>query len=106
MELVYTNPNKVGFQVKRTEADVYIDGTYLGRMSSDSLIRVAKKSEFIIPVQVRTDMKNLLKNAWSAFSNRSVLVQAKGTLTAGVGGVFKTIPLNYEGRHEMHLFVP
>lgn len=106
MDLVYSNPNKVGFQVKRTEADVYVEGTYLGRMVSDSLIRVAKKSEFVIPVQVRTDMKNLLKNAWSALSNRTVLVQAKGTLTAGVGGVFKTFPLNYEGRHEMRLLVP
>jgi len=106
LDLVYTNPNNMGFQVKRTEADVYVEGTYLGHMVSDSLIKVANKSDFIIPVRVRTDMKILLKIAWSALSNRTVLVHAKGTFTAGVGGVFKTIPLNYEGRHEVGLFTP
>lgn len=106
MDLVYYNPNRIGFQVRRTEADVYVDDVYLGRAISDTLIRVAKKSEFVIPVRIKTDMKNLLKNAWSAFSNRSVQVRASGTITAGAGGIFKTIPLAYEGRHEISLFDP
>jgi LEA14-like dessication related protein len=106
MDLVYLNDNRIGFQVRRTEADIYVDGVYLGRAVSDTLIRVAKKSDFIIPMQVKTDMKNLYKNAWSALSNKTVLVKARGTITAGVAGVFKTIPLDYEGRHEMTLFEP
>ena len=53
MDLVYYNPNRIGFQVKRTEADVYVDDVYLGRAISDTLIRVAKKSEFVIPVRKR-----------------------------------------------------
>jgi LEA14-like dessication related protein len=106
MDLVYYNTNKIGFQVRRTEADVYVDDVYLGRAISDTLIRVAKKSEFIIPVKIKTDMKNLLKNAWSAFANRSVQVRATGTISAGVGGIFKTIPLAYEGRHEISFFEP
>ncbi|HMP87549.1 MAG TPA: LEA type 2 family protein [Lacibacter sp.] len=106
LNLVYRNPNKVGFQVRRTEADVYIDGVYLGKAVSDTLIKVDKKSDFEIPILVRTDMKNLVRNAWSALTNKTVLVTAKGTLTAGVAGVFKTIPLDFEGRHEMGLFEP
>jgi LEA14-like dessication related protein len=106
MDLVYLNDNRIGFQVRRTEAEIYVDGVYLGRAVSDTLIRVAKKSDFIIPMQVKTDMKNLYKNAWSALSNKTVLVKARGTITAGVAGVFKTIPLDYEGRHEMTLFEP
>jgi len=106
MDLVYHNPNKIGFQVKRTESDIYVDGVYLGHAVSDTIIKVDKKSDFIIPIQVQTDMKNLYKNAWSALTNKSVLVKAKGTITAGVAGVFKTIPLDYEGRHEMTLFQP
>lgn len=106
MDLVYYNPNKIGFQVKRTEADIYVDGVYLGKAVSDTLIKVVKMSDFVIPMQVKTDMKNLYKNAWSALSSKTVLVKAKGTITAGVAGVFKTIPLDYEGRHEMTLFEP
>jgi LEA14-like dessication related protein len=106
MDLVYYNPNKIGFQVKKTEADVYVDGVYLGKAISDTLIKVAKRSDFIIPLKIKADMKNVFKNAWSALSNKTVLIKANGTISAGVAGVFKSIPMNYEGRHEMGLFVP
>lgn len=106
MDLIYYNPNRFGFQVKRTEADVYVDGVYLGRAISDTLIRVAKRSDFLIPMQIKTDMKNLYKNAWSAVANKSVLIKANGFITAGVAGIYKTVPLEYEGRHEFSLFHP
>jgi LEA14-like dessication related protein len=106
MDLIYYNPNKFGFQVKYTEADVYVDGNYLGKAISDTLIRVAKRSDFLIPMQIKTDMKNLYKNAFSALSNKTVLVKANGFITAGKAGIFKTVPLEYEGRHEFSLFKP
>ncbi|XVJ65908.1 MAG: LEA type 2 family protein [Lacibacter sp.] len=106
MDLIYYNPNRFGFQVKRTEADVYVDGVYLGRAISDTLIRVAKRSDFLIPMQIKTDMKNLYKNAWSAVANKTVLIKANGFITAGVAGIYKTVPLEYEGRHEFSLFRP
>jgi LEA14-like dessication related protein len=106
MDLVYYNPNKIGFQVKRTEADVYVDGVYLGKAISDTLIKVARKSDFVIPLRIKADMKNVFKNAWSALSNKTVLIKANGTISAGVAGIFKSIPMNYEGRHEMGLFAP
>ncbi|MEQ1800246.1 MAG: LEA type 2 family protein, partial [Lacibacter sp.] len=106
MELVYNNPNRFGFQVRRTEADVYVDDVYLGKAISDTLIKVDRKSDFAIPIYIKTDMKNIFKNAWSALTNKTVLVRATGTITAGVAGIYKTIPLVYEGRHEATLFVP
>lgn len=106
MDLVYYNPNNIGFEVKRTEAEVYVENIYLGKAVSDTLIKIAKRSDFIIPIRIKADMKNLYKNAWSAFINKSVLITAKGTITAGKAGIFKTIPLDYEGRHEISLFIP
>ena len=106
MELVYNNPNRIGFRVSHTECDVYVDDVYLGRALSDTLIRVARKSDFIIPLRIKTDMKNVFKNAWSALSSREVTVRASGVITAGVGGIYKTIPLAYEGKHEVGLFEP
>jgi LEA14-like dessication related protein len=106
MDLIYYNPNRFGFQVKYTEAEVYVDDVYLGKAVSDTLIRVAKRSDFMIPMQIKTDMKNLYKNAWSVMANKSVQVKAKGFITAGVAGIYKTLPLEYEGRHEFSLFLP
>lgn len=104
MDLVYYNPNKMGFQVKQTVADVYVNDVFLGKALSDTLIRVAKKSDFIIPIRIKANMKNVYKNAWTALANKSVLIKANGTITAGVWGVFKTFPLEYEGRHETSIF--
>ncbi len=106
MELVYNNPNRIGFQVKGTEADVYVDDVYLGKAISDTLINVARKSDFVIPIHIQTDMKNVFKNAWNALTNKTILIRATGTITAGVAGIYKTIPLSYEGRHEASLFLP
>lgn len=106
MELVYTNPNRFGFQVRKTEADVYVDDVYLGRAISDTLIKVDRKSDFVIPLKIQTDTKNMLKNSWQALTNKTVLIRATGTITAGVAGIFKTIPLAYEGRHETSFFLP
>lgn len=85
---------------------MYVDDVYLGRALSDTLIKVARKSDFIIPLRIKTDMKNVFKNAWSALSSREVTVRASGVITAGVGGLYKTIPLAYEGKHEVGLFEP
>lgn len=104
MDLIYYNPNKIGFQVKQTEADVYVNDVYLGKALSDTLIRVARKSDFIIPIRIKTDMKNIYKNAFTALVNKTVLVKANGTIRAGVAGIFKTIPFSYEGRHEVSMF--
>lgn len=106
MELVYNNPNRIGFRVSHTEADVYVDDVYLGRAISDTVIRVARKSDFYIPLRIKTDMRNIFKNAWSAISHKEVTVRASGVITAGVGGLYKTIPLAYEGKHELGLFEP
>lgn len=104
MELLYDNPNPIGFQVLSSSFDLYIDDVFLGHAGSDSLIQVPKKSSFVLPVVLKADMKNLFRNTWAMMMNSSVLVKAKGTVSVKAGGIKKIMPLNYEGRHEMRLF--
>lgn len=104
MELLYDNPNPIGFQVLSSAFDLYIDDVFLGHAGSDSLIQVPKKSSFVLPVVLKADMKNLFRNTWAMMMNSSVLVKAKGTVSVKAGGIKKIMPLNYEGRHEMRLF--
>jgi len=103
MELLYYNPNKIGFEIQKSDIDIYIDGLYLGKSTSDSLIKVDKLSEFTIPISLNTDMKNVFKNAWNLLVHKSVLVKAKGTVNAGAIGLFKSFEVDYEGRHELTL---
>jgi len=104
MDLVYYNPNMYGFDIKKTDLDIYIDGLYVGKTISDSLIHVDKKSEFTIPILLKTDMKNIFKNVWNTLSHKTVLIQAKGTIDAGYKKITKPFKIDYEGRHEINLF--
>ena len=84
MELVYNNPNRIGFRVSHTEADMYVDDVYLGRAISDTVIRVARKSDFYIPLRIKTDMRNIFKNAWSAISHRKLQCGQAAPLPPGL----------------------
>ncbi|MFZ4057031.1 MAG: LEA type 2 family protein [Ferruginibacter sp.] len=104
MDLVYYNPNSFGLQLKRTDLDVYIEGTYLGRTSQEYQITIPKKAEFNIPIKIDVDMKNLLKNGFTALSKKEVLVKVVGSVKIGKANVFKTFKVNYEGKQSFSLF--
>lgn len=103
-DLVYYNPNGFGIDLRRVDSEVFIDSLYLGKFQLDTLMHINRMSEFVLPGKIRLDMKNLLKNSARFLLKKEVTVQAKGTVRAGRGGVFKTIPFNYEGKHAMSLF--
>ena len=60
MELVYFNPNKFGLELKKIDADVYIDNHYLGKMILDTSMHIPKNQEFILPSKIAIDLKGSL----------------------------------------------
>jgi len=103
-ELVYFNPNKFGLDLKKVESDVYLDNIYLGKFQLDTLMRIPKNSEFVLPSTIYIDMQNLMKNAAQLMFKKEILIKAKGNVKIGKGGIFKTLPFTYEGRQEVNLF--
>lgn len=101
MDMIYYNPNGFGLQLKRTELDIYINGVFLGHSSQEYQVTIPKKEQFIIPVILDVDMKNLLKNSITAFFNKQVMVKVMGSVKVGKANVFMNIPVNYEGLQEM-----
>jgi len=103
-ELVYFNPNKFGLDLKKVDSDVYIDNTYLGKFQLDTLMRIPKNSEFVLPSSININMQNLYKNAAQLLFKKEMTIKAKGNIKIGKGGIFKTFPFTYEGRQELNLF--
>ncbi len=103
-ELVYFNPNKFGLDLKKVESDVYLDNIYLGKFQLDTLMRIPRNSEFILPSSININMQNLMKNAVQLMFKKDILVKAKGNVKIGKGGIFKTLPFTYESRQEFNLF--
>ncbi len=104
LDLIYYNPNNFGMQLKYTDLDIYIDNAFLGHSSQDYQITIPKLSEFTMPLQIDVDMKNLLKNAFSTFMGKEVLVKITGTVKLGKANVYKTFPVSYEGLQRFTTF--
>ncbi|MBL0146636.1 MAG: LEA type 2 family protein [Chitinophagaceae bacterium] len=101
MDLIYYNPNNFGLQLKRTDLDIFIDGTYLGKTSQEFQINIPKRGDFTIPLVVAVDSKNIFKNAVSTLFNKEVTVKVTGKVKVGKANVFKSFPVNYEGKHNI-----
>lgn len=101
MNLVYYNPNNFGLQLKRTDLDIYVDGTYLGHTSQDYQITIPKLTEFSLPISIDVDMKNVFKNAFNTLFNKEVTVKVTGRIKLGKANVFFGMPVNYEGKQQL-----
>ncbi len=106
LDLEYFNPNNFGLQLKRTELDIYINNTFLGHSSSDTLINIPRNNTFLLPIRFDADMKNFFKNAWNTMMGNEVTVKVTGKLKIGKANVFMSMPVDYEGKHKFSLFTP
>lgn len=104
LDLEYYNPNNFGLQLRRTELDVNLNGSYLGRSISDTLINIARRDTFTIPIRFDVDMKNLFKNAFNTLSGNEITVKVSGKIKIGKANVFMSMPINYEGKHKFSVF--
>lgn len=104
LDLIYYNPNNFGLQLKYTDLDIFIDNNYLGHSSQDYQITIPKLAEFTLPLQVDLDMQNLIKNALPTFLGKEVSIKITGKVKLGKANVFKTFPVNYEGRQRFTVY--
>ena len=104
MDLIYYNPNNFSLELNRMDLDIFINNNYLGKTSQDYQISIPRREEFSIPIKIDVDMKNLLKNGFTTFLNSEVTIKVTGTIKVGKLNVFKSFPVNYEGKQQFTLF--
>ncbi len=104
LELLYYNPNNFGLQLKRTDLDIFLDDSYLGHTAQEYQVSIPKRGDFVLPVQIDVDMKNIFKNALNSFLGKEVKVKVIGTVKVGKANVFKSFQVNYEGLQKISIF--
>ena len=104
MDLVYFNPNSFGVDLKRVDCDLYLDNNFVGKFMLDTVMHISRNSEFSLPATMDVDMHNIFKNSVNVLFSREILVGAKGSTRVGKGGIYVTVPFNYEGKHKVELF--
>ena len=102
-DVVYYNPNKYGFTMKRAEVNVYVNNNYFGKSTLDSTIHIPKKDTFAFPVILEVDMSSTALNALNIFGQGqdSVLVKMEGTTRIGRSGFYINYPIKYEGMQKI-----
>jgi len=103
MDIEFYNPNKSRLQLKKADVDVYINNTYLGKSTLDTLIRIPARDTFLLPVTMRVQTGGALTNILRIVSDSSVLIRMEGHASFGKGGVFLNYPIKYEGQQKIKL---
>src|SRR5688572_18994011 len=101
LDIRYYNPNDFNGKLKQAEGDAWMDSTYLGHFVADSTVFIPANSEFLVPVRLVMDMKQIFKNSLAALLNEQVLLTITGSARAGRSGFYKNFSLNYTGKQNL-----
>lgn len=104
VELQYYNPNNFGLELNRTDLDLYIDSTYLGHSAQNIQIAIPKRDVFTIPLEVKLDIKNLLKNGLNSLFSKEISIRLLGKVKVGKAGVYKNFNVDYTTKQNFSIF--
>jgi LEA14-like dessication related protein len=94
--IIYYNPNNSGITLSAARGDVYVDNAYFGSFTLDQAVKVAKRSEFILPVVLKIDNIGALKNHSDIYKKKEALVRVEGRAMVNKSGFSREIPIRYE----------
>ena len=107
LDIRYLNPNNFKGKLSEAEGDAWVDSIYLGHFIVDSTIDIPANSEFLVPVKLALDMKQMLKHTLTTFTQEEVMLKITGKARAGKSGFYKNFSLSYLGKQNLkQLFSP
>ena len=107
LDIRYMNPNNFRGRLSQAEGDAWVDSIYLGHFLVDTTIDIPANSEFVVPVKLALDMKQMLKHTLTTFTQEEVMLKITGKARAGKSGFYKNFSLSYLGKQNLkQLFNP
>ncbi len=101
MDISFYNPNRYKLKLKNADLEVFLNGARLGKMNVNKAVAIPRMDTFTVPVSIDVDLKNLLPNALQLAFSSDMSVKLQGNLKAGRHGVYKSVPVNYEGKQDI-----
>ena len=95
-EMIYYNPNNFGIKLDAARGEVYVDNVYFGSFQLNEGVQVRKRSEFVLPVTIKIDNINALKNQSEIYKKKEAMVRIEGRALVKKSGFAKEVPIRYE----------
>jgi LEA14-like dessication related protein len=92
------NPNTYSITLKKSDFDIYLNDKYVGKSTTSQKVKIHKKKEGVYPVVLSIKGKEVLKTAMSnmgSLISGNIKLGAKGSITARVYGISKTVPIEF-----------
>ena len=102
MDVQFYNPNTFGMTMKDANIDLYLNGKLVGKATLAESYQVSGLDTFLLPVNLKADLQQVLPNALAILANNKIDVELKGYVKAG-RGVFINVPINYKGTQELNV---
>lgn len=97
------NPNRYTVQLKKVDADIYVNGQFLSHYKLDTLLKVPGNTLFNYNVLFSFDAKKVVNNMLTSLFNRQVLLQIKGVSKVGRSGFFVNVPFDFSSKQHLPL---
>lgn len=94
---VLYNPNNLRMTVKKIDMEIFIEGKKAAFINQQLNIKVPSKAEFVIPLEVKLNLKELgfLDTVFALIGGKKMQIQYKGIIRLQKGVVPITVPVNY-----------
>jgi len=101
LDILYSNLNNTSLKLKSAEGEAWLDNTFLGHFTVDTLIKIPANDLFRLPVKLQVDMRKILQSSLLAFLNPEVVIKVNGKARVGKGFVYINYPIKYEGKQNL-----
>ncbi|HEX7754610.1 MAG TPA: LEA type 2 family protein [Niabella sp.] len=98
MDLLFNNPNHVGATLNNAQGQAWIQDLYVGDFLLNQDVRIPANSNFPVPVSLKLNLKELIKNSLSLITRDSVNLRVDGNARLSKGAIIKNFPLRYMGK--------
>lgn len=98
MNLVFNNPNRMGAILNNAHGKAWIQDIYIGDFLLQEDVKIPASSNFSVPVNLKLNLKDLIKNSLNLITRDSVTLRVEGNAGLSKSGIIKNFPLRYAGK--------
>jgi len=104
VDVKYYNPNNFTLDVHKSDLNFYINDNLLAHSTQEFEIKIPKKGNFTIPLQIKLDNKTILKNSLNALLKKEVEIKATGSINLGKRSLHTNFPVYFVTKQPLSIF--